>query len=305
MKFGLRKRGIVLFFLAAILLSACADGATGDVLIGVLSKSGGDQVLMGTLDRISEIAWTVSGRTVKISDDTRVDTDLHIGDSVRVEVSLGDDGFMNALQIEPSSRDMFVVGAEIEFFGVVEEIHPTGWLIGGFEVTVTPDTEVKADIVVGDLVKVHAVVGEGDKLTAREIELADPDDKNDELDRDEVEFVGTVEAISDGMWIVDGRVILVTSQTEIEGETEVGDIVKVEAFENEDGVLVAHEIEQADDDIDNELDDDDVDDELDDDDLDDDKDDDEDHDEDDHDDDDDEDENDDDEEDDHDEYDHD
>ena len=156
MKIGMRKSGIVVIFLTMILLSACAEGASSDVLTGTLSKPEGDLALLGTVDEISESIWTLSGRTIKLSDDTNLDGDLRIGDDVWVDVTLGDDGFLNALVIEASSPEVFFVGAEIEFFGVVEEITPTLWLISGRTILVSTDAEIDDEIEVGDVVNVEA-----------------------------------------------------------------------------------------------------------------------------------------------------
>ena len=245
MKIGIRKSGVVVIFLTMILLSACAEGATSDVLTGTLSKPGGDLALLGTVEEISESIWKVSGRTIKLSDDTNLDNDLRIGDSVWVDVTLGDDGFMNALVIEASSPDMFVVGAEFEFYGTVEEITPTLWLIGGFEVTVTPDTEIKADIEVGDFVEVHANFNEEGVLVSREIELPDGDEDEDDHDRIEIEFVGVVEDITDDVWTVQGLVLTITPRTEIEGFIQVGDLVKVHAYFGDGDMLIAREVKLA------------------------------------------------------------
>jgi hypothetical protein len=110
---------------------------------------------------------------------------LRISDSVWVDVTLGDDGFMTALVIEASSPDTFVVGAEIEFYGGVEEITPTLRLIGGRTVLVSIDTKIEDEIEVGDVVKVEAFVNAEGVLVADEIELAEDDDIDLDLNRDD------------------------------------------------------------------------------------------------------------------------
>lgn len=249
MKNVIGKSGMVLIFLSATLLSACAGESAGELLSGSLSKPVSELGFLGTVEGISDVAWNIDGRMITLSDDTKLESELRIGDTVRVEVELDAGGFLNAMVIEPSSSDLFVIGSEVEFFGVVAEITPTMWTIGSFEVAVHPGTEIKGLIQVGDLVKVHAAIGEGGSLSAREIELANDDDDRDEKHaQDEVEFVGTVEAISDSEWTVDGRTVMVTSGTEIKDEIVIGDLVKVEAYEDGDGNLIAHEIELTDDD---------------------------------------------------------
>lgn len=243
MKNRIGKSGIVLIFLSAILLSACAGASADEQLTGALSKPISDLGFLGTVDGITDVAWTVDGRTIKLSDDTKFESELRIGDTVRVEVKLGDDGFLSALAIESSSLDLFVVGSEVEFYGVVEEITTTTWLIGSFEVEVTSGTEIKPGIELGDLVKVHANFSDSGSLVAREIELADEDEADDDMDRFEIEFYGVVEEITDELWTIEGFELVINPWTEIKGLIQVGDLVKVHATFGDGDTLIAREIE--------------------------------------------------------------
>jgi len=58
----------------------------------------------------------------------------------------------------------------------------------------------------------------------------------------EIEFSGTIESLSPGVWVVDGQPITITQETEIEGQFAVGDFVKIHAVGSPDGSLVAVEI---------------------------------------------------------------
>lgn len=59
----------------------------------------------------------------------------------------------------------------------------------------------------------------------------------------EIEFEGLIESINGDLWMIAGRVIKVTDLTEIKGPYQVGDWVKVHAFLDVDGTLIAREIE--------------------------------------------------------------
>jgi uncharacterized membrane protein YgcG len=61
---------------------------------------------------------------------------------------------------------------EIEFVDKVEAMNAQAWIIGGRTVRLDAQTELKVDIQIGDLVKVHASLDSGGELLAREIELA-------------------------------------------------------------------------------------------------------------------------------------
>ena len=114
-----------------------------------------------------------------------------------------------ALAREMSERDFFNVSErEIEITGVVESFDGSTLVINGKTIVVPVSAEVKGEIAVGQVVKVHALVGENDTLTAREIEPAMPgvngdddldddsaninsnDDLNDDLDDDSANFNG-------------------------------------------------------------------------------------------------------------------
>lgn len=243
MRLHTRIAAFAIVVLAGLFLSACAESEASNQLTGTLSKPSVEQSLLGIVDEISETTWTISGQSIKLSSETLIKGDLRIGDQVRAAYRLDNDGMLVAREIQSAiladehnqDRD------EIEFFGMVESITDGVWRVDGRDLMVTPQTEIKGLIEVGDLVKVHAFAGEGDMLIAREIEKAVTDGGQ------KVEFVGTVEAISDGEWSIDGRSVIVLPDTEIEDDIQVGDLVKVEAYENSEGSLVAHEIELVDD----------------------------------------------------------
>ncbi len=135
--------------------------------------------------------------------------------------------------------------AEIEFFGIVEAIGDAEWVVDGLSLEITAETEIKGAIEVGDLVKVHAFARAGTALVAREIEPAALHMEDEDPGDDEFEFFGVVDAQSDDAWVIDGRSVLITPQTEIKGAIAVGDPVKVHAFFDPAGLLTAREIEPA------------------------------------------------------------
>jgi hypothetical protein len=59
--------------------------------------------------------------------------------------------------------------ARVEFTGRVEAMAPEAWTVSGQIVGITPQTEIRGTIAVGDAVKVEAVVGSEGALMAREI----------------------------------------------------------------------------------------------------------------------------------------
>ena len=168
-----------------------------------------------------------------------------------------------------SARNGQNPAGEIELTGIVESIQPSTWTVSGLTVEVQPTTEVKDAIQVGDLAKIHAQRMVDGVLTAREIELAgmndqpsvddnsssssssdtssgsSSDDRTDLSNSSEIEFYGTVQSIDGEIYLIDGRQVAVTVNTEVEDTIQVGDRVEVHAWVAEDGSLTAREIELA------------------------------------------------------------
>ena len=73
--------------------------------------------------------------------------------------------------------------------------------------------------------------------------------RGEETDEDrEINFSGTVVAMTGDTWMIGNRTVIVSARTEIEGIIGVGDRVKVEAVRRSDGSWLAREIGRAEDD---------------------------------------------------------
>ena len=128
---------------------------------------------------------------------------------------------------------------------MVEAMAADAWTIDGKVVIITAETEVDGQIKVGDLVKVEAILGSDGSLTAKEVKLAQSEDPEDTSE--DTEFTGIVEAMAADAWTIDGKVVIMTAETEVDGQIKVGDLVKVEATLGSDGSLTAKEVKLADD----------------------------------------------------------
>jgi hypothetical protein len=82
---------------------------------------------------------------------------------------------------------------------------PGSWTVGGLTFLLTPSTEIKDDIAVGDSVKIEALVGADGSLTALEIELEEDqigddegeDDSNDDQEDEHEDESGDDESEDD------------------------------------------------------------------------------------------------------------
>ena len=157
----------------------------------------------------------------------------------------------------PAQLESVEVGAgpqgetEMEFAGAVDSIGSNAWSIGGLVVGVTASTEITGEPVVGDIVRVHALVLDGSTLVAREIARAEgalgaePTPVATPAAGEEIEFFGSVVNIASDAWTVGDQTVAITSATEIKGTISVGDPVKVHAVVQPDLSLTAREIETA------------------------------------------------------------
>ncbi len=243
-----RTRWIPILLLFGLLLGACGGAlptlpVESGAVVGLTSKA----EFVGTVEAMSDAAWTISGQAVLIEASTEIHDSIAVGDLVNVEASVGDDGTVTALEIRlersasGEGTDTALPGDELEFFGTVEAIGEDSWTVQGVAFAITAQTEIQGTPAVGDFVKVHALVGTDGAFTAREIELAEGVELSGALG--EAEFTGTVETIGAEAWTIGGLTVLISADTEIKDAIVVGDLVKVHVFVAQDGTLTAREIE--------------------------------------------------------------
>jgi len=141
---------------------------------------------------------------------------------------------------------------ELEFSGTVQSLPNTpgfigDWVVSGIKVHVTSATEIEQEhgvVKVGDIVKVEGFLRSDGSVDAKQIEVKEGEDEDNE-----VEFKGTIQSFPAGLigdWMVGGRIIHVTSATKIEreeGPIVVGAFVKVEGTQRPDGSIDATKIE--------------------------------------------------------------
>jgi hypothetical protein len=207
---------------------------------------GGELEMTGLVESIASDLWTISGVSFAITLQTEIKGTILVGDLVRIEARVGSDGIFTAHEIKLANTPGHTpeLGSEFEFAGVVETIGPDSWGVSGMTFGITPQTEIKGTIIVGDQVKIEALVGTDGSFTAREIKRANGSNHSPE-EGSELEFEGIVESIGPDSWTVAGKTLAITTHTEIEGTIVVGDTVKVEAVASPDGTLTAREICKA------------------------------------------------------------
>jgi hypothetical protein len=148
----------------------------------------------------------------------------------------------------------------IEFVGTLTAKDGNVWMVESVTVYVSPATELKGVLEVGDLVKVEGALQADGSVQAREIKPAlfddngnsNDDNSGDDNSKDdsapagnEIEFYGTVTEQMDTQWLVSGITVLLSDATEIYGAPVVDDLVKVEGALQADGSVLVREIKPA------------------------------------------------------------
>lgn len=256
-----KNRFSTLFVLVitGLLLAACNTSLPAGADVDISNDGQSAQVeFTGLVESIASDQWVVQGYPVLITSQTVIEGAFSVGDSAHVHAVVDENGNVTATRIEGfsgSSSTPTPIGTddsigsssgEAEFFGVVESIAPDQWIVSGQTFLITPQTEIKNAIAVGDAVKVHASRSDSNVFVAREIELAaGTGSVTPVVSTDEIELVGVVESIASNLWTVSGQQFAVNAQTEIKNAIAVGDLVKVHLLVNADNSLTAREIELA------------------------------------------------------------
>ena len=179
----------------------------------------------GTVEQIDP--WVVSGVHFDTSDRTEIDDGIQVGDRVRVEGRVLDDGLWLAEEIELLDDDQ---PRRFEFVGRVIEIDP--WIVGGLDIAVNDATQIDVGIEIGATVRVSGVILSNGTLLAESITLVD--DSLGCLD------IAAVVVSFDGERLVlnTGQVIDLTDEIEVFGDLQVGSVVLVRLCVGEDGAIV-------------------------------------------------------------------
>jgi len=184
--------------------------------------------------------WTIGGRDFLVNttvgpdnSTTEIVGDPQIGDWVFVEgrILAGDSYFADRIVLlHQAEENRFAFTGEVDVIGDEE------WTISGRAVGVNDETDVEDGIALHDLVRVEGIIQPDGTLLAERIRLVETEDGMP------FEFVGVVEIAGDETWTISGVEIAIGDHTEITGDPQVGDVVKVEGHILADGTWLADEI---------------------------------------------------------------
>lgn len=174
-----------LVLILAYALSACSGAPAGTAGGTNQNDQSQEVVFTGMVESIGGGQWTVSGQAVAVTGTTSVDANITVGDTVKVEAVIDQNGILTALKIEFSGDDDNSnddnandnvngndnsSGDEQEVIGTLEAMTTGSLTINGVAYQIASFTEFKDDIAVGDLVKAHVIVNADGTFTLREVE---------------------------------------------------------------------------------------------------------------------------------------
>ncbi len=191
--------------------------------------------ISGYVESITGTIWVIAGKTISVTGETEVQPGIQVGDLGRAEGRVLPDGTLLAQEIHRIAE-----GPGLPFYlvGIVQQMADPTWSISGISITVNADTSVADGLKVGDMVAVQGQILKDGTWLARSITRLPAREGR-------FEFSGHVESIDP--WVVAGIAFETEDWTEIQGDIQVGDLVRVEGRVVSDGTWVATEIKPLED----------------------------------------------------------
>jgi hypothetical protein len=163
--------GILAMMLACVTVGIGADQGTGtpgsdevlihleDGVVEVQAENGDwtpvadDSAFDVTAPLESTEPWKVAGMTLQTNESTQIEEGLQVGDLVRVQGVIQEDGtwLANSIQRAQEQVDPIIV-----LIGRVDSVDP--WVVNGIQLNVTADTEIQGTITPGMFVRVEILL---------------------------------------------------------------------------------------------------------------------------------------------------
>jgi Domain of unknown function (DUF5666) len=197
----------------------------------------------GVVELIGANSWQVSGQVFIINPQSEIQGNIQVGDKVKVHFLNNGDGTFTATEIGLVDNQSQDSNGEnhpntLQLTGKVEAFAPDSWTVKGQVFAINTQTQIKDNILLGDVVKVHYVVNTDGTFTATEIELAG----NNQAHNSEKKLTGVLQELTPTQATIDGVVVLITPQTVLDSGMVIGVMVKADVVTNADGTVTALKI---------------------------------------------------------------
>jgi predicted small secreted protein len=205
--------------LGAFLLSACSGAMPGqdDSPQGTAGSQATEVVFTGTVQTMGGGQWQISGQPVGVDGSTSVDPNVKVGDIVRVEARVFQDGSVLALKVESSLPDDTANGNDSNSNDTAANSNDAGNANTNDNTNANTNTNVNSN----------------------------DDNSNSAPSGTAQEFSGTVQAITQDSITINGVTYQLANFTEFKTPIVLGDQVKIHVIVNADGTLTIREIEKT------------------------------------------------------------
>lgn len=168
--------------------------------------------------------WVVDGIEFDTDERTEIEEGIDVGDLVRVEGRILDNGDWVAEEIELVEEEQ---SRHFAFTGLVHSMDP--WNVGGIDFTTDGQTVIVGQVMIGDLVHVKGVILPDGTLLAEKIERL-------ENDLGCLSFSTAVRETRDNQIVLlDWHVVELNGETEVEGEINVATVIIISGCTDLDG----------------------------------------------------------------------
>ncbi|MEJ2267007.1 MAG: DUF5666 domain-containing protein, partial [Anaerolineales bacterium] len=202
----------------------------------------------GLLNERTPDRWIIEGIPVIVTPDTQVIGEIEEARVIEVIGKTQPDGEVEASQIRLHSYQLV---------GTVNSISPDKWVISDISLQIRRDSQIDPAARVKDqVIALVEVETSGDLQALAILRLLQPELIATPVPQEtetpsvvitpepkEIEITGVVASISGDVWMIDGRPVIITGDTEFKDSVSVGDHVQVHALLGADGSLTAREIE--------------------------------------------------------------
>ena len=211
---------VVFFVLASMLLGACSGASP--------SQSGGGKVeassiaYTGKIESINGNQWVVNGQTITVDPSVINDGPFNVGDMVKIEVQIAQDGSVTVTRVEvPSQVDLSQLP-----------------LIGD-DNSNSANSNDDSNSVNGNDVNGN---GSNSNDSNGNAGNSNSSNGNDDNSNGSNEVFGVVEAITSTSVTIDGVTYDIQPGGEIKGTIQIGDLVKIHLVQNADGTFSVREL---------------------------------------------------------------
>jgi len=189
----------------------------------------------GWLGGNSTNLWRIDNHVLRFNPDSLIKGGIQTGSFATVIARVEDDGQLVAesVSLRPLPGE---IGYPLEFRCLIQQIEPRYWMICNRVVLITQNTSIQGQPEIGALAEVKGVRLTGDTVLARSVRVTMPDAYT------EVEFEGTIDSLTESVWIVNGITVTISPVTAVRGVPDVGLTAEVRGILQHDGSVLAQSI---------------------------------------------------------------